>query len=711
MASSRAKACCRRITPTTRSCTPISKAVAKGMLKVMAKMGISTLQSLQGRADFRSRRPQRRRDRSLLRRHRQPDSRASISTCWPRNRCAGTRSAIPRRPIERLPVLPNPGEFHWRAEGERHMWDPQAIADLQVAAREQQRRCVPALRRSRERRCDAQAARFAACSNSSRRQCGPIPIDEVEPAKEIVKRFCTGAMSFGSHLGRGPRNAGHRDEPHRRQEQHRRRRRRPGALQAAAQRRLASAPRSSRSHRAASASRSSTWPTPTSCRSRWRRAPSPAKAASCPATRSMTTSPASATRTPGVGLISPPPHHDIYSIEDLEQLIHDLKNSNPSARVSVKLVAEVGVGTIAAGVAKAHADHILISGDTGGTGASPLTSIKHAGLPWELGIAETHQTLVLNDLRSRVVLQTDGQLKTGRDVVIAAHARRRGIRLRHRAADHARLHHDAQVPSQHLPGRRRHAGPGAAQEVRRQAGARRSTICSWSPRKRGRSWRARLPHDRTRWSAASIASKRTTRSSTGRPTASTSRRSAHAGAEAARRRRGRIARGSRITASSSRSTHELIDAGQTAIEAARSRRDRTADPQHQPHGRHDAQPRDRQALGRRAAARRHDPLQVHRLGRPELRRVPRQGRHARAGRRRQRLRRQGPVRRPDRHLSADASRRFVAEDNIIIGNVALYGATSGEAFFRGRAGRAVLPSATAARTRSSKASATTAANT
>ncbi|MGB5502048.1 MAG: glutamate synthase-related protein, partial [Polyangiales bacterium] len=124
--------------------------------------------------------------------------------------------------------------------------------------------------------------------------------------------------------------------------------------------------------------------------------------------------------TPGVGLISPPPHHDIYSIEDLAQLIHDLKNSNPSARISVKLVSEVGVGTIAAGVSKAHADHILISGHDGGTGASPLTSIKHAGLPWELGIAETHQTLVMNDLRSRVVLQTDGQMKTGRDVVVGA---------------------------------------------------------------------------------------------------------------------------------------------------------------------------------------------------------------------------------------------------------------------------------------------------
>ena len=124
--------------------------------------------------------------------------------------------------------------------------------------------------------------------------------------------------------------------------------------------------------------------------------------------------------TPGVGLISPPPHHDIYSIEDIAQLIHDLKNANKDARISVKLVSEIGVGTIAAGVTKAKTDHLVISGHDGGTGASPLTSIKHAGLPWELGIAETHQTLVMNNLRSRVVLQTDGQLKTGRDVAIAA---------------------------------------------------------------------------------------------------------------------------------------------------------------------------------------------------------------------------------------------------------------------------------------------------
>ena len=142
--------------------------------------------------------------------------------------------------------------------------------------------------------------------------------------------------------------------------------------------------------------------------------------------------------TPGVGLISPPPHHDIYSIEDLAQLIHDLKNANPRARIRVKLVAEVGVGTVAAGVAKAHADVVLISGHDGGTGASPLTASSTRGVPWELGLAETQQVLVLNDLRDRIVVQVDGQLKTGRDVVDRRAARRRGVRLRDRAAGRAR---------------------------------------------------------------------------------------------------------------------------------------------------------------------------------------------------------------------------------------------------------------------------------
>ena len=177
-----------------------------------------------------------------------------------------------------------------------------------------------------------------------------------------------------------------------------------------------------------------------------------------------------------MGLISPPPHHDIYSIEDIAQLIHDLKNSNPLARISVKLGAEVGVGTVAAGVTKARADHLVIAGDTGGTGASPLTSIKHAGVPWELGIAETHQTLVMNNLRSRVVLQTDGQLKTGRDVAIAALLGAEEFGFATAPLVRARLHHDAQVPPQHLSGRHRDAGPGAAPQVHRHAGARRQLL-------------------------------------------------------------------------------------------------------------------------------------------------------------------------------------------------------------------------------------------
>jgi glutamate synthase (ferredoxin) len=156
--------------------------------------------------------------------------------------------------------------------------------------------------------------------------------------------------------------------------------------------------------------------------------------------------------TPGVGLISPPPHHDIYSIEDLAELIHDLKNANREARVNVKLVSEVGVGTIAAGVAKAHADVILISGFDGGTGASPQTSIKHAGLPWELGLAETHQTLVMNNLRSRVVVETDGQMKTGRDVVIAALLGAEEYGFSTSAPGLHGLHHDAGLPHEHLPG-------------------------------------------------------------------------------------------------------------------------------------------------------------------------------------------------------------------------------------------------------------------
>ena len=186
---------------------------------------------------------------------------------------------------------------------------------------------------------------------------------------------------------------------------------------------------------------------------------------------------------PGVGLISPPPHHDIYSIEDLAQLIHDLKNANPTASISVKLVSEVGVGTVAAGVAKAKADHVTIAGHDGGTGASPVSSIKHAGTPWELGLAETQQTLVLNRLRGRIAVQVDGQMKTGRDVVIGAMLGADEFGFATAPLVVAGLHHDAQVPSQHLPGRHRDAGSGAAQASSPASPSTSSTISSSSPRK------------------------------------------------------------------------------------------------------------------------------------------------------------------------------------------------------------------------------------
>ena len=222
--------------------------------------------------------------------------------------------------------------------------------------------------------------------------------------------------------------------------------------------------------------------------------------------------------TPGVGLIRPPPHHDIYSIEDLAQLIHDLKNANPAARVHVKLVAEVGVGTVAAGVSKAHADVVLISGHDGGTGASPLTSLKHAGAPWELGLAETQQTLLLNGLRDRIVVQVDGQMKTGRDVVIAALLGGRGVRLRHRPAGGVGLRDDAGLPPRHLPGRRRHPEPRAAQA--RFTGKPEFVENFFELHRRGGARAARRARASARWprpSATSSCSTPPRPSTTGRP--------------------------------------------------------------------------------------------------------------------------------------------------------------------------------------------------
>jgi len=396
------------------------KAVAKGMLKVMAKMGISTLQSYKGAQIFEALGL---RDVVVDRCFNGTASRVQgvDFTVLAEETLRRHELGYPERKEDQNGALPNPGEFHWRAEGERHTWNPEAIQTIQLASRTN----------------DSNAyAQFAKEANAdARRTCtlrgllkfqtgvngGPIDISEVQPAKDIVKRFVTGAMSFGSisaesheslaiamnTLG-GKSNTGEGGEDPARYT--------PlddGTMN----------PRRSAIKQIASGRFGVTIDYLTNAdelQIKISQGAKPGEGGELPGGKVDETIARIRHSTPGVGLISPPPHHDIYSIEDLAQLIHDLKNANPSARISVKLVSEVGVGTVAAGVSKAHADHILISGDTGGTGASPLTSIKHAGLPWELGIAETHQTLVMNDLRSRVVLQTDGGLKTGRDVVIAA---------------------------------------------------------------------------------------------------------------------------------------------------------------------------------------------------------------------------------------------------------------------------------------------------
>ncbi|MEE2694025.1 MAG: glutamate synthase large subunit [Pseudomonadota bacterium] len=394
------------------------KGVAKGILKVMAKMGISTLQSYKGAQIFEA---------------------VGLASDVVRRCFAGTASrvegasfailaeemqkrhtlAYPRRDTVRLPVLQNPGNFHWRRHGDIHMWDPENISHLQLAARGNDKSEYLKFANHANNESTKNAAlrgllRFNYDANS-----GPIPIGEVEPEKEILKRFVTGAMSFGSisqeaheslaiamnRIG-GKSNTGEGGEDPERYAPLNN-----GDSKRSAIKQIASGRFGVTIDYLSNADE---------LQIKIVQGAKPGEGGELPGSKVDEYIASLRHSTPGVGLISPPPHHDIYSIEDIAQLIHDLKNANPRARISVKLGAAIGVGTVAAGVVKARTDHLVIAGDSGGTGASPLTSIKHAGLPWELGIAETHQTLVMNNLRSRVTLQTDGQLKTGRDVAIAA---------------------------------------------------------------------------------------------------------------------------------------------------------------------------------------------------------------------------------------------------------------------------------------------------
>jgi glutamate synthase (NADPH/NADH) large chain len=306
------------------------------------------------------------------------------------------------------------GEYQWRREGELHLFNPHTVFKLQHATRSGRYDVY----KDYSRAVDEQAERLMTLRGLFRLKEGerpPVPIDEVEPASEIVKRFATGAMSYGSisaeahetlavamnriggksNTGEGGEDTDRLHDPARR-----------SAIKQVASGRFGVT--------------SDYLTNADDLQIKMAQGAKPGEGGQLPGHKVYPWIAKTRHSTPGVGLISPPPHHDIYSIEDLKQLIHDLKNANPSARVHVKLVAEVGVGTVAAGVSKAHADVVLISGHDGGTGASPLTSLKHAGAPWELGLAETQQTLLLNGLRDRIVVQVDGQMKTGRDVVIAA---------------------------------------------------------------------------------------------------------------------------------------------------------------------------------------------------------------------------------------------------------------------------------------------------
>ncbi|MDR1427129.1 MAG: glutamate synthase large subunit, partial [Bifidobacteriaceae bacterium] len=390
------------------------KALGKGVLKVMSKMGISTVGSYRAAQVFEA---------------------VGLAGDLVERYFAGTTSRlggvgldvlareVEARHTRAYPVeggtvagktLDTGGQYKWRRDGEVHLLDPDAIFLLQTATR---RRDYALFTRYADR-IDDQSKRLATLRGLFALRYGlrdPIPIERVEPVTAIMRRFTTGAMSYGSispeahetlalamnaiggksNTGEGGEDPSRLHDPQRR----------------SAIKQVASGRFGVTAEYLTNAA---------DIQIKMAQGAKPGEGGQLPGPKVYPWVAATRHATPGVGLISPPPHHDIYSIEDLKQLIHDLKNANPAARIHVKLVSEVGVGTVAAGVSKAHSDVVLISGHDGGTGASPLTSLKHAGAPWELGLAETQQTLLLNNLRDRIVVQVDGQLKTGRDVIVGA---------------------------------------------------------------------------------------------------------------------------------------------------------------------------------------------------------------------------------------------------------------------------------------------------
>ncbi len=392
------------------------EACEKGLLKVMSKMGISTVKSYIGAQIF----------EAIGIGGELIDECFTGTTsrlggigydelaeeCALKHRCAYPENPRSHRDLE------IGGQYQWRPEGEYHLFNPDTVFKLQHSTRTGRYDIF----KEYSSRIDDQSSRLATLRGLFRFRFGrrpPVPLDEVEPASSIVTRFTTGAMSYGSisreahetiaiamnRIGAKSNTGEGGEDPNRYTPDAN------GDVRRSAVKQVASGRFGVTSEYLVNAD---------DIQIKMAQGAKPGEGGQLPGHKVWPWIAQTRHSTPGVGLISPPPHHDIYSIEDLAQLIHDLKNANPQARIHVKLVSELGVGTVAAGVAKAHADVVLISGHDGGTGASPLTSIKHAGTPWELGLAETQQTLLLNNLRDRIVVQVDGQLKTGRDVMIAA---------------------------------------------------------------------------------------------------------------------------------------------------------------------------------------------------------------------------------------------------------------------------------------------------
>ncbi len=624
----------------------VVKGIAKGLLKTISKMGISTIHSYNGAQIFEA---------------------VGLDETLVDAYFVGTSSRIGGIDAQVLAVetlsrhargfglsnddlLPVGGVYAWRREGEHHMWNPETIALLQHSVRHGGQPTYDEY----SKLINEDAARRATLRGLLKFRELPedqwLDIDDVEPASEIVKRFVTGAMSLGSlsreshetlaiamnRLG-GKSNTGEGGEDPVRFTPDAN-----GDERRSAIKQVASGRFGVNINYLVNADE---------LQIKMAQGAKPGEGGQLPGHKVDQYIGSIRFTTPGVGLISPPPHHDIYSIEDLKQLIYDLRCANPGARISVKLVSEVGVGTVAAGVAKANADHVLIAGHDGGTGASPLSSIQSAGSavgdrargdPADAGAQRPALAHLGPDRRPA----QDGPRRRDRGA-----ARRRRVRLRHRAADRDRLHHDARLPPEHVPGGHRDAGPGAAQALQGRAGARRQLLLL--RRRGGAAADAPARHPQLRGSRRA---RRPPRGRRGGLALEGARRGPHA--------RAVLAPGHRRCPAPALASAGLAASGRAGLDADRGRqgRDRPSHADHrhlrraqrQPHRRRAALERGDPGPRRRRAPARDDPLRAARLGRAVVRRLARARRRARAVRRRQRLHGQGPLRR--RAVGAPAGR-------------------------------------------------------